>query len=223
MSNTTLIMGESGSGKSTSLRNLNPNETFILNVLNKPLPFKGFKKNYFALSGTGEIGNYYSSDEYEKIMRIISLVNTKRLDIKNLVIDDFQYLMGNEFMRRVTERGYDKFSEIGQHAWSVINALIKCREDLNCFVLSHTDIGENGKMKCKTIGRMLDDKITIEGMFTCVLHTVVEDGRYKFLTQGDGYRIAKSPMDMFEDKYIDNDLYFVNQKMNQYFGEDIAP
>src|SRR6266851_2709948 len=99
MSNTSLIMGESGTGKSTSIRNLNPKETFIINVLNKPLPFKGYKSNYTKLSADGLTGNYYSSDDYQAIERLVRKINNDRPEIKNLIIDDFQYLMANEFMR----------------------------------------------------------------------------------------------------------------------------
>lgn len=219
MSNTSLIIGESGTGKSTSLRNLNPAETFIINVLDKPLPFKGYRQNYSKLSADGKTGNYYASDDYFKIMRIINLVNEKRPDIKNLIIDDWQYTMCNEFMRRATETGYTKFTEIGQHAWGIIRALTECREDLYCFVLSHSDSDSNGRMRCKSIGKMLDEKITIEGMFTVVLHTQVIDGKYKFLTQNDGLHIAKSPFNMFIDRYIDNDLQAIKEKMLAYEKE----
>lgn len=220
MSNTSLIIGESGTGKSTSLANLNPSETFIINVLDKPLPFKGYKKNYTKLSTDGKTGNYYASDDYFKLIRIIKFVNENRPDIKNLIIDDWQYTMCNEFMRRATETGFTKFTEIGQHAWSIIRELTGCREDLYCFVLSHSDTDANGRYKCKSIGKMLDEKITIEGMFTVVLHTQIMDGAYRFLTQNDGSHVAKSPAGMFEDKYIPNDLTFVKGKMASYYDED---
>jgi len=223
MSNTSLIIGESGTGKSTSLQMLDPKETFIINVLDKPLPFRGYKKNYVKISGWDDTtGNYYASDDYLKIMRCIKMINECRPDIKNLIIDDWQYTMCNEFMRRATETGFVKFTEIGQHAWSIIKSLTDCREDLFCFVLSHSDTDQNGKYKCKSIGKMLDEKITIEGMFTIVLHTQVMDGSYRFLTQNDGSHIAKSPQGMFEDKYIGNDLAFVKSKMNAYYFEDVA-
>ena len=222
MSNTSLIIGESGTGKSTSLTNLDPKETFIINVLDKPLPFRGYKKNYVRINTDGSEGNYYASDDYNKIMRVIKLVNEKRPDIKNLIIDDWQYTMCNEFMRRATETGFTKFTEIGQHAWLIIRSLVDCREDLYCFVLSHSDTDANGKYKCKSIGKMLDEKITIEGMFTIVLHTQVMDGQYRPLTQNDGSHIAKSPQGMFEDRYIANDLSFVKDQMNVYYNEDIA-
>jgi len=220
MSNTTLIIGESGSGKSTSLRNLSPSETFIINVLDKPLPFRGFKKNYIRATQQNPMGNYASTDNHDDIIKKILYINARRFDIKILVIDDFQYTMCNEFMSRATEKGFEKFTQIGQHAWKLIMTLTKLRDDLNCYVLSHSDLDDNGKLKCKTIGKLLDDKVTLEGMFTVVLHTMMMDGRYLFLTQNDGTRIAKSPMGMFEDKHIDNDLEYVNNCINAYGNEN---
>lgn len=216
MSNCTLIIGESGSGKSTSLRNLDPKETFILGVLDKPLPFRGYKSHYNRVSKENPTGNYASCDNYLKILGFIDAIDKRRPEIKTLIIDDFQYLMANEFMRRALERGFDKFSEIAHHAWDMIRRLTETRPDLYCFVLSHSDTDANGKVKCKTIGKMLDDKVTLEGMFTTIFHAQVSDGQYKFLTQNDGIHIAKSPMDMFADKYIDNDLAIILDAMRNY-------
>lgn len=221
MSNTILIIGESGTGKSSSIRTLNHEETIIINVLDKPLPFKGFKKKYISKSTEERKANIFSTDKYAKIIESISTVDKNRPEIKNLIIDDFQYIMANAFLSRALERGYDKFTEIGQQAWQIIRALQSCREDLRCFVLSHSDVDQSGKAKCKTIGKMLDDKICLEGMFTIVFHSIAHDGKYKFLTQNDGVHLAKSPLGMFESKYIDNDLQYINSKIEQYFNEDI--
>jgi hypothetical protein len=222
MSNTSIIIGESGTGKSTSIRNLKPEETFIINVLNKPLPFRGYKNMYTRVSADGSTGNYYTSDVYEHIEIVIRKINAKRPEIKTLIIDDFQYLMAGEFMSRALERGYDKFSEIGKHAYDLLKLLPTLREDLDIFVLTHSEANESGKMKVKTIGKMLDDKITIEGMYAMVLQTELTDGNYHFITQGDSRHIAKSPMGMFETRNIPNDLAFVKTKMNSYYNEDIA-
>lgn len=219
MSNTTLIIGESGAGKSTSLRHLDPESTFIVNILDKPLPFRGYKAHYKPVTKERPLGNYYATDDHNVILRCIKSVN-EREDIKVLVIDDFQYLLANEFMRRAAEKGFDRFTDIAQHAWLVIKALIETRENLFCFVLSHSESDNQGRMKCKTIGKMLDDKITLEGMFSTVLYAMVVDGEFKFLTQNDGFHIAKSPLGMFENKYIDNDLYVVIDHMNNYFDEE---
>ncbi len=222
MSNTSIIMGESGTGKSTSIRNLKPEETFIINVLNKPLPFRGYKSQYKTVSLDGSTGNYYSSDNYDYIQFTIRKIDAKRPDIKTLIIDDFQYLMAGEFMNRALERGYDKFSEIGKHAYDLLKMLPTLREDLDVFVLTHSELNDTGKMKIKTIGKMLDDKITLEGMYSMVLQTELTDSGYHFITQGDARHIAKSPMGMFDTREIPNDLAFVKSKMNAYFNEDIA-
>jgi hypothetical protein len=219
MATNTLIMGESGTGKSTSIRTLNPSETFIINVLDKPLPFKGYKNNYTKLTEEG--GNYCATDQHSAISQIIGSLDKKEKwqHIKNVVIDDFQYVMANEFMRRARERGYDKFTEIGQNAWNIIGQCSNCRDDLYFFILSHTETDSTGKVKCKTIGKMLDSTITLEGMFTIVLHSLVMDKQYKFLTQNDGTHIAKSPLGMFDSTLLDNDLAFIKQKMTTYFGD----
>jgi len=224
MSTNVLIIGESGSGKSTAIRTLNPKETFIINVLDKPLPFKGWRRNYIIVKDEdGKITNetnYLYTDKYSKICSIMQYISKHRIDIKNVIIDDFQYIMANEFMNRASEKGYEKFTEIAKHAWDVINASNFARNDLTFFYLSHCDTDANGKIKCKTIGKMLDDKISIEGMFSVVFYSHIREEGYVFQTQGDGNTIAKSPMDMFNELYIPNDLQYVADKVNDYF-EDV--
>jgi hypothetical protein len=185
-------------------------------VLQKPLPFRGYRSKYNA-----ENKNYVCSDDYRTLLSYIKAVNERRPEITTLVIDDFQYLMAHEFMNRVSEKGYDKYSELAFHAWSVIQALTKTRSDLQCFVLTHSDVDQQGNSKIKTIGRLLDDKISLEGMFTCCLHSVVVDGEYKFLTNFDGCHLAKSPLGLFEELYIDNDLQFIKDEMTKYYYEDV--
>lgn len=221
MSLTALIIGESGAGKSTSIRHLDSHSTFIINVIDKPLPFKSYKKHYKSVSKDWKTGNYVSTDDADQIQKAISFVDQKRPDIKTIILDDFQYVMANEFMRKATERGYEKFTKIAQNAWSIISRLSRCRLDLDSFVLSHSEIDAVGRSKCKTIGKMLDDKITIEGMFTIVLHSVVSDGRYGFFTQHNGAYLAKSPEGMFKEKFINNDLSLVKDKIHEYLDEDI--
>lgn len=215
-----LIIGESGSGKSTAIRTLNPTETFIINVLDKPLPFKGWRKNYIIDEEGKGMGNYLYTDEYLRICSAMKYISKHRTDIKNIILDDFQYLMANEFMRS-TDKGYEKFTLIAKHAWEVISASNSVRSDLNIFYLSHSDTDANGKIKCKTIGKMLDDKIVLEGMFTIVFYSHIKEKEYVFQTQGDGNVISKSPIDMFEDLYIPNDLQYVVDKMDEYFNEDV--
>lgn len=222
MSNTSLIIGESGTGKSTSIRNLDPNETFIINVLNKPLPFRGYKKNYTMVSADGMTGNYYASTNYEHIQLVVKKINAKRPEIKTLILDDFQYLMADEFMTRSLERGFDKFAEMGNHAYQLLKLLPTLREDLDIFILTHSEPDVHGKMKIKTIGKMIDNNVVIEGMYAMVLQTEISDGQYSFITQGDARHIAKSPMELFESRNIPNDLAFIKQKMAAYYNEDHA-
>ena len=206
----TLILGESGTGKSTSLRNMNPDTTFIFQTIKKPLPFKCGKYNK-------ENGNIYITDNYDSIISGLKKLD-KQGKFKNVVIDDSQYIMANEFMRRAKEKGFEKFTEIGEHYWRLLECCNEC-ENLNIFILSHTEESETGKVKIKTIGKLLDDKITIEGMFTIVLRTCVEGGNYFFRTKNNGQDTVKTPFGMFEEELIDNDLEVVNNKITAYYAE----
>lgn len=215
MGNATLILGESGSGKSTAIRTLDHLTTVIINVLDKPLPFKSYKSKYNAQSK-----NYSATDNAETILRCIKKINEERPDITTLIIDDFQYILANEYMRRSSEIGYRKFTDIGSNAWKIIKALTETRDTLDCFILTHNAIDVDGKSKIKTIGKMLDEKVTLEGMFTVILHTIIKDGEYKFLTNSDGIHMAKSPMGMFLEVLIDNDLLNVKKTINNYNLEE---
>lgn len=221
MSNTVLVIGQSGSGKSTSLRNLDPKTTFIINVLDKPLPFKAFKKNYQVFTKKNQSGNYYSTNDWAQVIKCIEMVSNERPEITTLVIDDWQYILAYEFMRRVSEKGFDKFSELANHGWATINACLGTRPTLTNFILAHSDVDATGRSKCKTIGKLLDEKITIEGLFTTVLHSRVIDGNYKFQTQCDDQFLAKSPIDMFEEQFIPNDLVAVKHAVENYFNDGV--
>lgn len=194
-----LILGESGTGKSASLRNFKAEEIKVINVEGKPLPFK----NKFES---------FSSDNYVKILK--SMQETTKPVI---VIDDAQYLMANEFMRRATERGYDKFTEIAQNFWNLVNKIKELPKDQIVYLLAHIERDQNGNEKIKTIGKLLDEKITVEGMFTIVLKTNVNDGAYTFLTQNSGHDTVKSPIGMFPNVAIDNDLKYVDDKIRNYY------
>ena len=217
MGNKILVLGDSGSGKSTSTRNLDSKTTFYINVIGKALPFKGWKSKYVE----GE--NLISTHNAEEVLRAIKGVSEKMPKIKTIIIDDAQYIMSYEFMARAKERGFDKFTEIAQNMFNVLKAPDATRDDLTTIFLSHSeDVSANGytKTKMKTIGKMLDDKITIEGLFTIVLlaYPVKEEKkmRYLFVTQSNGTTTAKSPMGMFNDIVIDNDLDMVLNKIKEY-------
>ena len=222
------IVGDSGSGKSSSVRTLNPDETFIINIANKSLPFKGAKKNYKALSQDPKtkeyIGNLYNTSNTDQILKVLKVIDKLMPHIKTVIIDDSQYLMAFEAMDRALEKGFDKFTQIAQHFYSVLKEVINLRDDLKVFVLCHSEnVGDsiNPKFKIKTQGKMIDNMITVEGLFTYVLFTTRlqnENGvmEYKFMTNSDGTNTAKSPMGCFEELYIDNDLAYVIEKINDY-------
>jgi hypothetical protein len=196
----TLILGSSGSGKSTALRNLNPKDVALIQAIRKPLPFKTDWKPYVT-------------DQSEKIIAAM-----KKTDRKIIVIDDYQYTMANEFMRRSDERGYDKFTEIGRHAWDILTAATALADDVRVYILSHTQEDDSGHVKMKTIGKMLDEKITLEGMVTIVLRTSVTDGLYQFSTRNNGSDSVKTPMGLFDSEKIDNDLALVDAAIVDYYG-----
>jgi hypothetical protein len=220
MSNSILILGESGCGKSTSIRTLPPKETMIINVIGKPLPFRGAKTQYTKITESG--GNYYSSDNPASIIKLINGINEKRLDIKYLVIDDFGYTITNSFMRKASQRGYDKYNDIGREAFDILEVIGTLREDLYIFVMMHTEIDNQGRYKPKTVGKMIDQYICIEGKFTYVFHALVSEGKYEFLTNNDGQHMAKTPMGMFDKLFIENDLLYIVNKMKEYESSETS-
>lgn len=199
----TYVLGRSGTGKSYSMRNFKKGEIGVINVQGKILPFKG--------SGSFDIVN---TDDSSSIVKNIKEMSKK---YKTIVVDDFQYVMANEFMRRATERGYDKFTEIAKHAWDIADCVTTLPADVIVYVMCHTDTDQDGFEKLKTIGKLLDEKIVLEGMSTIVLKTAVSDGQYMFLTQNNGKDTVKSPAGMFPSYAIDNDLKYVDEKIRNYF------
>lgn len=220
-----LIIAESGAGKSTSIEKLDPKETFIINVANKPLPFKGWKKKYVLWSKDNPTGNLYTGSSAQQIEACLSYVNSKRPEIKTVVIDDFQYMSSFEFFDRSDEKGYEKFTQIGANLARIARMPKDLRDDLTIFFLTHaeesTDLEGKRKFKAKTIGRMVDEKLSLEGLFSIVLFGKVKkdkDGniRYIFETQNNGENTCKSPKGMFSDFEIANDLALVKESISIY-------
>jgi len=220
MSTPILILGKSGAGKSTSIRNLDPKETYLINVIGKTLPFKGGEKKYTETKG----GNRFTSDNYVNINKLLDHIETDRKDIKNIVIDDSQYLIVNEFMRRHSLEGkgndvFKLYNEIGDHFWNLIWKSRMMREDITVFFLHHSERTDTGEAKAKTIGKILDEKVDICGMFTTVLFAYKDSEGCWFETNNNGLTPSKSPMGMFEGK-IDNDLQIVINALKK-FNEEI--
>ena len=214
-------------GKTTSLRNLNPEETFIISTTPKPLPFRGWKKKYkpFKVGEDKKLtGNYYVSADHDKIVKMLKVIDKKMPHIKQVIIDDYQYTLAYEFVDRSTEVGYSKFSEIAQHAMEILRYADVMREDCKMIFLTHSEnVGDvmNPKYVIKTIGKMLAEKVTLEGLFTYIFFTKVSEGdngkmKYTLLTNTDGSCIAKTPMGMFDDLEIDNDLNEIIKVIDEY-------
>ena len=229
---TLCIYGESGTGKSTSLRNMNPEETFIISTTGKPLPFRAWRKKYKNLvierDEKNKIksvsGNYYISSNWEQIINILKIINKLMPHIKVVVLDDMQYILSYEFVDRATEVGYTKFSELAQHLMEILRYAETMREDCTmCFLTHSENVGTeiDPKYVIKTVGKLLAEKVTLEGLFTYIFCTKVEEGddgkmEYKLVTNNDGKCLAKTPMDMFEELEIDNDLAKILEVIKEY-------
>lgn len=219
MSIASLILGKSGTGKSTSMRNLDPANTALVQVIRKPLPFRSANWKRYNKE-TEPQGNVFVTENWASIIKIMR--GTKR---KVIVIDDFQYLLANEFMRRSEENGFTKFTEIAKHAWEVLGCASDLADDVRVYVISHIEENEaTGQMKMKTIGKLLDEKITLEGLVTICLRTHVDNSgntpeeKYRFITQNTGMDTSKSPEGMFASESIPNDLKAVDSAICDYYG-----
>lgn len=198
-----LILGESGSGKSTSLRNFEPDELGIFNVASKPLPFR---KQLPA----------FNNCNIEQISQC--LLRPKNDKIRAYVIDDSQHLMAFQMFERAKELGYNKFTDIALNFYNLLQVVIRqTPPDTIVYFLHHTETTDTGKVKAKTVGKMLDNQLTLEGLFSIVLLCKTDGQRHYFETQSDGFTTAKSPMDMFE-REIDNDLKAVDTQIREYWG-----
>lgn len=223
---TIAIVGESGTGKSTSLRNLNSETTFIISTTGKPLPFRAWKKKYIPIKieGKNVSGNYYVSSKWDQILKILQIIDKMMPHIKQVIIDDFQYVLSYEFVDRATEIGYTKFSELAQHAMEILRYSEKMREDCKMIFLTHSEnVGDNVNPKyvIKTVGKLLSEKVTLEGLFTYIFFTKVNEGdsgrmEYKLITNNDGSCVAKTSLGMFEDLEIDNDLDEIIKVIDAY-------
>ena len=195
-----LVLGDTGSGKSTSLRNFNPQEVGVFNVASKPLPFR----TRLPMLNTSS---------YDLITKNLSHP-TKKV----YVLDDAQYLMAFESFSRAKEVGYNKYTEMALHYYDLIQFVINnTPNDMIVYILQHTDTDEDGRIHAKTLGKMLDTQLVVEGLFSIVLQCQTDGTRHFFTTQSDGRSTAKSPIGMFE-REIDNDLKMVDTAIREYWG-----
>ena len=199
-----LLIGKSGSGKSASLRNFKENEVGIINVLNKPLPFKNSLK-------------FYATDDCAKVRNAIFKSKTA-----SLVIDDAGYLMTNMFMRGHSEympgdETFRFYNTIADNFWNLVEAIKALPDNKIVYLIMHEDKNDFGDIKPKSIGKLLDNKVCIEGLFTIVLRAVKENNDYLFLTKSRGFDVTKTPMGMFDAETIENDLKAVDKAIREYY------
>jgi len=206
MAQKVLVMGESGTGKSTSMRNLDLAITAIVNPVGKPLPFKSTKGKFTVLNNETKAGNI-----------VAWMKGQVKAGKKILVVDDFQYLLSIPYMNRIREAGWDKWNDFGADYFSIIDVCADLPDDVRVYYLTHTETLENGVTTIKLIGKLLREKITIEGLYTIVLRTQVIDGKYYFLTQNSGKDTVKSPMGMFDAYAVENDLAYIDDKICNYY------
>lgn len=194
-----LVLGASGSGKSTSLRNFEKEEIGIFNVAGKPLPFR--KK--FNVCNNATYAHIYKALENPKL--------------RTYAVDDSQYLMAFESFDHAKETGYGKFTNMAVNFKNMLDHVRQAPDDVIVYFLHHTETDENGRIKAKTLGKMLDNQLTLEGMFAIVLLCQVEGREHYFITNSDGTNPAKTPMDMFADIKVDNDLKMVDTVIREYW------
>lgn len=216
------VVGASGTGKSTSIKFLNPEETFIINVARKELPFKGANKLYNA-----ELKNYAEVDDAISIVNFLKSISTKAPHIKTIVIEDSNYIMGFNMLRKATETGYTKFTLMAKDMVALLTEARKLREDLKVYYFTHPETIEDGASivgyKMKTAGKLLDSQIVLEGLFTITLYTHIDENKeghttYEFVTNRWNKYPAKSPLDMFPEVRIPNNLEQVNQFIDEYYS-----
>ena len=202
-----LIIGKSGSGKSTSMRNFAEDELALINVMNKPLPFKK------------EFKSTASSTDVDIIIKKITGTNKKVA-----VVDDAGYIITNHFMKNHSSNKqgnaiFSLYNDLGDMFWGLIEGIKEIPEnDKIVYLFMHEDTNEFGDVKPKTIGKLLDEKVCLEGLFTIVLRAAIREGKHVFLTHSDGSDPVKTPIGMFEEEEIPNDLKAVDTTIREYYG-----
>ncbi|MCF6330271.1 MAG: hypothetical protein L3I99_01830 [Sulfurimonas sp.] len=216
MAEKTLIMATSGSGKTTSLRNLNLDEVMVIQPINKRLPFPS-GKDWKLWDKDSLTGSRFITRDLHKMKPFMK----KMVDVgkKIIVIDDFVYCIAGQVMDQIDEVGFDKWNQLAKDVHSLMEFIDMLPEDVRVYVLTHTEEDSNGNIKMKTAGKLIDNLLTPEGMFTTVLGATFTDGKYKFKTQKErNSEPYKSPMGMFKDVLIDNDLKVIDDIQVKYYG-----
>jgi len=228
MANKILVTGYSGTGKTYSLATLDPKETFIICPDEKAPPFRGWKKNYLMVDETGKFNpntcNYLKTTNWEKIRAAMAFVIKNRADIKTIVIDTITYAMIGEFMDKAKTVGFAKFTEMGDNVYKTLKSIDTLREELNVIVMAHTEVKSFNGVD-RTVfgvpgGKLVQDVVKPEGMFSIILETVVEkkgeEISYGFMTQNNTTNMAKSPADMFGAQIVPNDMAAILESIRKF-------
>lgn len=226
MANAVIILGKSGTGKSSSIKGLNPKETVVLNVLGKKLPFKGSSAVY-----NSENKNLFRMEDYTQVISILQSIDKKAVNIHNIIIDDAIYIMRKEYFKRAKETGYSKYTELAMHFQQIISTIESMRDDINVFLILHSEDVQSDKTtvgyKVSTIGQLLDSQYNpVEAVTTVLYSSIKYDDKgaatYGFYTHrfmdGTVEIPAKSPAEMFDEDFIPNDLGYVTKAMKEYYG-----
>lgn len=232
MANLIAIVGPSGTGKTTgmfpsdvaNIKGLDPKETLFINVSRKPLPVRGAGKMYPIDIHPKDGGNYVETSDLDTIDKILTAVNKDLKQFKNVVVDDAGYLMGFETMSRATEKGFEKWNELGSRMFKILNPARGFRRDLNVIFTFHQEVGDDGQLKIKTSGKLLDKAIYLDGLFTFIFYAesykdvINKKVEYRFRTKSDGKSSCKSPLGCFEEEYIPNDMGLILDTINEYYN-----
>ena len=213
MSIPVMILGESGSGKSTSIEYLGAEKTLVIQPIKKPLPFKS--KDWLPFDQKTKKGSVVHSDNYDTIKKIVN--NAERLGKEYVVIDDANYIMVNESLRRADETGFRKFSDMARGYVDLVTHVANHPSGIKVFFMTHIQIDESGFQRAKTVGKMIDSQVCLEGLFSIVLKAQKLDGKHVFKVVTNGQDCVKTPRGMFDGEIIDNDLVIVNEKINEFY------
>lgn len=226
MANICMLLGKSGTGKSTSIKTLDPKETIVINTLKKRLPFKGSASMYSV-----ENKNLFQKEDYLEVISLLRNISEKGISIKNIILDDMIYIMRKEYFKRAKETGYGKYTELAQHFQQIISTCEGLRDDLNVFFILHSEDVQSDKTtvgyKVSTIGQLVDNQYNPVEVVPMVLYSAIKyddkgNPQYGFYThrcmEGTVEIPAKSPDGMFEQDFIPNDLGMVVKSMNEYYN-----
>jgi len=209
----TLLAGPTSTGKTMSIRNLDPKTTLWIKVFNKP---STFKENGKWKTRDKDGGNVIYTTDFELIKNIASSMKDK--GFTKLVIDDANYLMINQFMSTIEDKGFDKFNDLAYNVWDLVKHISsEVSNDVRVYMTWHTEVDQYQNRKLKLLGKLIEEKIVIEGLLTLILETHVADGKFKFRTVDNGYGITKTPFEMFDEPLIDNDLVVVDNAIKEYY------